>query len=200
MPPIMRLSKFLLKMLPRKKYKPKFNYDRYSLWVACSLGWLGEDPTGSLMTRLQGLGIVDAELYDINKFDIDKCLDHDLTVFDHVNIKSYLWVLGVYEFFRMYDQKLREKPELADEKATEYINKAKKELSRIRVPLAKLEPSNKFKNIDYAIPRLGGDEIQLGWSINDNEVIWYRDLSNLAIDALNQMRISRINRNLNNES
>ena len=182
----------------KKKYKPKFNAERYEQWVKCSIGWISTEPEGTLMTKLQGLGIIDAELYDINKFDIHQNLDYGLTVFDHVNIKSYLWVLGVYEFFRMFDQKLRENPDLADKKATELINKTKKELARIRVPLAKMEPSNKFTNIDYAIPKLGANEIQLGWIINENEIIWYRDLSNLAISALNQMRISRINKNISN--
>ncbi len=89
-------------MLNEKKYNPKFNAERYSQWVRISIGWISTDLSGGLMTRLQGLGILDAELYDINKFDIHQTLENDLTVFDHVNIKSYLWVLGVYEFFRMY--------------------------------------------------------------------------------------------------
>ena len=187
-------------MFFRKKYKPKFNYERYEEWVKCSIGWISVEPEGTLMTKLQGLGIIDAELYDINKLDIHHELNNGLTVFDHVNIKSYLWVLGVYEFFRMFDQKLRENPKLADNRATELINKAKKELARVRVPLAKMEPANKYKNTDFAVPKLGADNIQLGWNINENEVIWYRDLSNLAITALNQMRISRINENINNRA
>ncbi len=184
-------------MLNEKKYNPKFNAERYSQWVRISIGWISTDLSGGLMTRLQGLGILDAELYDINKFDIHQTLENDLTVFDHVNIKSYLWVLGVYEFFRMYDQKLKENPELVNKEVTEYVNSAKKEFSRIRVPLAKLEPSYKFRNVDYAIPKLGANDVQLGWTINDNEIIWYRDLSDLAINALTQIRIYRINKNLN---
>lgn len=185
-------------MQTSETYKSKFNYDRYSKWATCSIGWISEEQGGMLLTRLQGLGMIDAELYDINKFDISKTLDHDLSVFSYINIQSYLWVLGVYELFRMFDQSLREKPEKADEEVLTAVNTAKVVFSRIRVPLAKLEPSNKYKNQDYAVPKIGGNDVQIGWSINDNEIIWYRDLSNLALDTLGKIRSYRIRQNLNN--
>ena len=68
----------------------KFNYERYSLWVRSSMAWSRNEPTGVIMTRLQGLGIIDAELYDANKHVINNRLENDLTVFDLVNINSYL--------------------------------------------------------------------------------------------------------------
>ena len=49
-----------------------FNYERYSLWVRSSMAWSRNEPTGVIMTRIQGLGIIDAELYDINKHIINK--------------------------------------------------------------------------------------------------------------------------------
>lgn len=173
----------------------KFNYERYSLWVRSSMAWSRNEPTGVIMTRLQGLGIIDAELYDVNKHVINTKLENDLTVFDLVNINSYLWVLGVYEFFRMADQRIKEKPEIANENAASLINKAKTEFSRIRVPLAKLEPSNKFKNKDYPIPQLGANDDQLGWKINENEIIYYRELSDLVIYTLDGLRISNYQKN-----
>lgn len=173
----------------------KFNYERYSLWVRSSMAWSRNEPTGVIMTRLQGLGIIDAELYDVNKHIIDTILENDLTVFDVVNIKSYLWVLGVYEFFRMADQKIREKPEIANENASKLINKAKSEFSRLRVPLAKLESANNFKNVDYSIPQLGANDEQLGWQINDNKIIYYRELSDLAIHTLDGLRLSNYEKN-----
>ena len=173
----------------------KFNYERYSLWVRSSMAWSRNEPTGAIMTRLQGLGIIDAELYDVNKLIINTKLENDLTVFDLVNIKSYLWVLGVYEFFRMADQRIKENPEIANENASRLINKAKIEFSRLRVPLAKLEPSNKFKKMDYSIPQLGANDEQLGWKINDDEIIYYRELSDLAIFTLDGLRISNYRKN-----
>ncbi len=177
-----------------ENFKPKFNYERYEKWVKCSIGWLSIEPDGILTTRLQGLGIIDAELYDVNKFDIEKPLDNDLLAFDHINIKSYLWVLGVYEFFRTVHQRFRENPELSNEKTIEIITTTKRELARIRVPLAKLEPSNKYKKIDYAVPKLGASDTQIGWEINPTEIVWYRDLSDLAISTLNKIRSDKINR------
>lgn len=185
-------------MLTSEVYKSKFNHDRYSEWVKCSIGWISEEHYGTLMTRLQGLGIIDAELYDINKYDIEKSIDHDLLVYDYVNIQSYLWILGVYEFFRMFDQRLRENPRKADEELSKIVNNAKGEFARIRVPLAKLEPSHKFKGQDFAVPKLGGNDVQLGWSINENEIKWYRSLSDLALDTLIKIRAYRLRQNLKN--
>ena len=48
----------------------KFNQERWSKWVAASMAWSRNESTGVTMTRLQGLGIIDAELYDINGSDI----------------------------------------------------------------------------------------------------------------------------------
>jgi hypothetical protein len=104
-------------------------------------------------------------------------------------------VLGVYELFRMADQKIKENPEIANENASTQINKAKTEFSRIRVPLAKLEPSNKFKKSDYSLPQLGANKEQLGWKINDTEIIYYRNLSNLAIYTFDQLRLSNYQKN-----
>ena len=176
-------------------YKLKFNYDRYSLWVRSSMAWSRIEQTGVIMTRIQGLGIIDAELYDVNKHIIDKKLENDLTVFDVVNIKSYLWVLGVYEFFRMADQSIRSNPKIANEHASKRINDAKSEFSRLRIPLAKLEASNKFKNTDYSIPKLGANYEQLGWQINSDKIIYYRDLSDLAIITLDGLRVSNYQKN-----
>lgn len=173
----------------------KFNQERWSKWVSVSISWGRNDPTGVTMTRLQGLGILDAELYDVNQHDIKQKVDDLLTVFDHVNIKSYLWVLGVYEFFRMMDDKIRKDPTIANQKATLAINSTKKVFSRLRVPLAKLEESHKYAGMDYAVPKLGANSEQLGWQINDEEIIYYRYLSDLAIDTLNQLRLSNYEKN-----
>jgi len=128
----------------------KFNHDRYEEWVKVSLSWR-RDFDGVIFTRMQGLGIIDAELYCININDVHTVLDNGLTVFDHVNIKSYLWILGVYELFRMMDQKIKEDSEIADEDATALINHAKKEFERIRVPLAKFETARRFEG-DFSVP------------------------------------------------
>ncbi len=176
----------------------KFNYDRYSEWVKVSMSWLKNDPDGITFTRIQGLGIIDAELYDVNKNDIHEVLNDDLTVYDHVNIKSYLWILGVYELFRMMDQKIEEMPTIAEKDARDWIKKAKIEFERIRVPLAKMEKASRktFKDKDdYAVPKLGADDEQLGWQINEHEIIHYRHLSDLAISTLNQLRLSNYKKN-----
>jgi hypothetical protein len=54
------------------------------------MAWSRNEPTGVIMTRIQGLGIIDAVLYDVNSEIIHNKLENDLTVFDVVNIQSYL--------------------------------------------------------------------------------------------------------------
>jgi hypothetical protein len=105
----------------------KFNPERWSKWVSASMAWLRNDPDAVTFTRIQGFGVIDAELYDVNASDVKNKVNEFTTVYDHVNIKSYLWVLGVYEFFRMADEKIRKNPEIANEKATKAISHAKKE-------------------------------------------------------------------------
>jgi hypothetical protein len=173
----------------------KFNQERWSKWVSASMAWGRNDPDGVTVTRLQGLGILDAELYDINRYEVEKRQNGLLTVYDHANIKSYLWVLGVYEFFRMMDDKIRKNPAIANAKATQAISETKKVFARLRVPLAKLEESHKYKGKDYAVPKLGANEEQLAWQINDSEIIYYRGLSDLAIDTLNELRLSNYEQN-----
>lgn len=103
--------------------------------------------------------------------------------------------IRVYELFRMANQRIKASPEIANENASKQINMAKSEFSRLRVPLAKLEPSNKFRNIDYAIPQLGANDEQLGWKINENEIIYYRTISDLAVSTFNSLRLSNYRKN-----
>jgi hypothetical protein len=173
----------------------KFNWERWSKWVSASMAWGRNDPEKVTWTRIQGFGVIDAELYDVNASDVKNKVNEYTTVYDHINIKSYLWVLGVYEFFRMADERIRNNPEIANEKASKAIKRCKQEFARLRVPLAKHEASGNYKNIDYDVPHLGADGEQLGWQINDNEVIYYRYLSDLAIDTLNQLRLSNYEQN-----
>jgi len=171
----------------------KFDYSRYETWVTVSMRWMREEKDRVIPSRIQGLGLIDAKLYGINKYDIkdkqDKLVVDEFNIpnHDYVNINSYLWVIGVYELFRMIDQRLRENENLAQADSIKAINYAKKQFQRIRIPLAKLEPSKLFKNTDYDVPKLGADEHQLSWKVNDNLIIHYRDLSDLAISTLRKL-------------
>ncbi|HKC67925.1 MAG TPA: hypothetical protein VKG26_06820 [Bacteroidia bacterium] len=173
----------------------KFNADRWGKWVSASMAWGRNDPSGVTFTRIQGFGVIDAELYDVNASEVKNKVDEFTTVYDHINIKSYLWVIGVYEFFRMADQKIGENSDIANEKASKAIKHCKQEFARLRMPLAKFEASNKYANMDYDVPHLGANGEQLGWQINDNEIIYYRYLSDLALDTLNQLRLSNYEKN-----
>lgn len=173
----------------------KFNKDRYNLWVRYSSGFIHLDPKGSIFARMQGFGIIDAELYDINYYDRNIIVFEDISVFDYANIKGALWILGVYELLRVLNQRINENPNLVDEQAQTSIKYAKKLYSRVRIPLAKLEASRNSP-LDYDIPELVGNEDCIGWKLNESEVISYRDLSDAAIDAFKELVRSNIEKNL----
>jgi hypothetical protein len=173
----------------------KFNKERYHLWVRYSSGFMHLDPKGSIFARMQGFGIIDAELYDINYSDSKVVVFEDIYVFDYANIKGSLWVLGVYELLRVIDQRIRENPLLVDDKAKIAIKDAKNLFGRVRIPLAKLEASRNNPK-DYDIPELVGSSECIGWKMNDNEVIRYRDLSDSALNAFIEVVRSNISKNL----
>jgi hypothetical protein len=85
--------------------------------------------------------------------------------------RSYLWVLGAYEAIRTLDQRCREMGAAAEQRhrATSTL---KHLYERLRIPLAKLEPSKRHSATDYAFPRPGiDDERGIAWEVSKGVVI-----------------------------
>ncbi|HXP50898.1 MAG TPA: hypothetical protein VN922_13135 [Bacteroidia bacterium] len=171
-------------------YQKNEYYERYGKWVMVSFRMVRADKDRAIPSRVQGLGIIDAELYYIKKEDLLhpngklKVDENDIPYMDEINIKSYLWVLGVYELFRAFDQRLREDSSLATDEAILAVKGAKDSFARLRVPLAKLEPSKKYKGVDWDISKIGVYEDALAWKLNDNLIFRYTKLSDYALDVM----------------
>lgn len=170
---------------------------RYEEWIKCSTGWMHQLTNGIMVARLQGLGLFDSELYHINGNDLHKSYGEDFMSGTHISTKAYLTIIGFYEFFRTWDQMLDSHHDLK-----EITNRVKKLLNRLRVPLAKMEASSRYKNIDYCVPMFGCENGQICWKINDSETIFYRSLSDEVLNCLKEIRVHRIESNFNklNES
>ncbi|WP_146680418.1 hypothetical protein [Oceanococcus atlanticus] len=167
------------------------NQERYEDWVRVSFRWVRDtDRDKGLPHHIQMLGIVDAELRDIRIPDLfsqdGKPLEDDdgILKLERAQIKAHLWVLGAYELVRMISQRLRENPELAITESRTAIDRAKSDLSRVRIPLAKLEASKRNEKTDYQVAYAGIGPAGLAWKVADNTWVYQHDLSDSLWTAL----------------
>jgi len=89
-------------------------------------------------------------------------------------ILSYLWVLGAYELVRVINQRAHSK-KVDPFYKTRFpeIGSVKKLFERIRIPLAKLEASNRNRQTDFkiAIPILNFEMQSTAWVVAPNVAI-----------------------------
>lgn len=101
---------------------------------------------------------------------------------------SYLWVLGAYEAIRTIDQRFRELGDLGKNRK-EASAALKHYYERLRIPLAKLEPSNRHRATDYAFARPGiEDERGIAWEVAKDVVISRSQLSDEFLNFLEKLQ------------
>ena len=108
--------------------------------------------------------------------------------------RSYLWVLGAYEAIRTLDQRFREMKSaaLGRHRAT---NTLKHLFERLRVPLAKLEPSKRHIATDYSFPVPGIDnERGIAWEVSKGVVISRSQLSDEFLAILERLQNGSLNK------
>jgi hypothetical protein len=104
---------------------------------------------------------------------------------------SYLWVLGAYELVRSIDQRCRDNPPLLGNTANIKFAEIKHTFERLRVPLAKFEPSRRYKDTDSTIAwpvihkKLGSS-----WKVATDVVISRRELSDNLLNLLEETQIT----------
>ncbi|WP_285404890.1 hypothetical protein [Luteibacter sp. ME-Dv--P-043b] len=172
-------------------------YERYSEWVRFA-GFVIRRATGGLPHHLQLLGIVDAELRGIRR---EHLLGQDgrpledafgILMHERIIIQAHLWVLGVYEFIRMLDERLRDNPALATDASIAMITATKRQFSRLRVPLAKLEPESRHAKEDLVVPLPGMGPAGIAWQLNPDLMVYQEDLSDVLMDMLIALRPRQI--------
>ena len=179
------LSSILLNVSQRSQ---TMDEGRFHRWVYSAYALFHVVPY--MVSIVQGLGKLDAKLvredsdYLILTPKERKHPDVTSTVYERVTI-SYLWVLGAYEIIRALDQRFRKNPSLAKEAFRKRVNELKKKYARLRMPLAKLEPSNKYRNVDgpIAFPAMHKD-LGVSWQIADNTYINRQELSDEFLQFL----------------
>jgi hypothetical protein len=98
---------------------------------------------------------------------------------------SYFWVLGAYELVRVLNQRVRERDPFCT-KHFPRVKTLKLRFERIRIPLAKLEPSRRNKATDFriAVPVFNSESKSTDWIVAQNVAISRRELADELLDFL----------------
>jgi hypothetical protein len=102
-----------------------------------------------MIVPAQQLGRLDCRLVDESPTFLVEAenADRALAFQEHLTL-AYLWVLGGYELVRVVDQRYRDDPALAPEALRTRAKHVKKAFERVRIPLAKCEPSRVHRQTD----------------------------------------------------
>lgn len=169
------------------------DYSVYEKWVTKSFRWIREDKDSQIPHHVQMLGIIDAELRGIRKedlYDVNGQPKEDsdgILALERHQIKAHLWVLGAYELVRMISQRLREREDFAQPDSFEKVVEAKKLFERVRMPMAKLEPSKRHEKTDFEIAYAGIGPKGLGWKVAPETVIYQEELSEKLFEMFTYM-------------
>jgi len=165
---------------------------RFANWVKASHGLSKIEPF--MIPVAQGLGNLDAKLI----VEDDRYLKLPQTSRDTIEESmklterftlSYLWVLGTYELVRTLTQRCRENGNLLGENLVQEIIKLKQDIERLRIPLAKMEPSRQHRKTDapIAYPTIH-NEFGISWRVSQNTYITRREISDNFLSLLEQIR------------
>jgi hypothetical protein len=128
--------------------------NRIERWVNASLATVQFEQF--MIVVVQGLGRLDVSLLKDDQFFLSDFKKNKTSLAESLKLNeritlSYLWVLGGYELVRSICQRIKEKRNAFPEKVADSFEELKKEFTRLRVPLAKMEPASAYKNTDSHI-------------------------------------------------
>jgi hypothetical protein len=165
--------------------------DRNESWVRGSFALARHDQW--LVPVLQGLGRLDVRLIDederfLHLSDEERSTDAELIAFDELRTLSYLWVLGAYELIRTLHQRMRTSPRQVGTPAERAVGELKRTFNRLRVPLAKLEPSGSNpSDSPIAYPAIHPTK-GAAWQIARDTFVTRLELSGALLDLLEHLR------------
>ncbi len=141
------------------------------------------------MPTIQGLGRLDLDLIETDKKILQgirsessrSSIEFNLWLTERFT-QGYLWILGAYEAIRtlsqLADREALVNPTQANKEIAENIRTVKHFFERVRIPLAKMEPSKKHETTDFPIAYPILDTKRgIAWHISDSVVISRQELS-----------------------
>ena len=140
------------------------------------------------------LSSIDQDLYrrdqrhkELLRMGADAKLSEWLGIGDAIAL-SYLWVLAAYEAIRTIDQRLAELGPAATSRRRASAD-LKHKFERLRIPLAKLEPSKRNLTTDYSFPRPGFEDNRgIAWEVAPGESVSRSYLSDEFLSLLEAMK------------
>lgn len=165
---------------------------RYARWVSVSHSVDALEP--GLAVFIQGLGKIDAQLVfqdmSFKALPAEKrgTIQEATKLTDRLTM-SQLWVLGAYEVVRTLSQRSKEKPKAITKKLASRILTAKKAFERLRIPLAKFEPANRYKKTDFSVARPALHKEQgISWRVAQKAFVPRRRLSDSLFTLLSAIQ------------
>lgn len=107
--------------------------------------------------------------------------------------QSYLWVLGAYELVRTLTQRMKEGSEPVSKNVIDSFQSAKRRFTRLRIPLAKMEPASAHAAEDSHIAYPGvHQDYGVTWQLGPTTLISRRELSDSLLEALELARKDKL--------
>lgn len=159
-----------------------FDVERNKRWITASFGMMKFNQWA--MITVQGLGSLDAKLIKDDEGIVST--GHPKNPFqdlgEHIFI-SQLWVMGTYELIRTMSQDAREESSQLRPYLRE-INALKNKINRLRIPLAKMEASERNRD-DSPIAMPGYNTADgISWQLNHDFWITRKELSDETLTLL----------------
>ncbi len=145
-----------------------------------------------MVSTVQYLGRLDIKLTEDDKKFLSLSLKERGTIAESLKLTerltiSYLWILGVYELIRTIAQRSNN-TNLWNEALIQEIKEFKNDIARLRMPLAKMEPSEKH-NTDYAIayPYIHKTD-GISWRVSQDKYITRKEISENFLSLLEKIK------------
>ena len=165
------------------------DYSRLESWIKASR--FLETTELFMQIVLQWLGRLDCELIDEDERLLAGGLTNptrEQTIALNNNLpQSYLWVLGAYELIRTIDQRHREGTIKCSDVSAKELSAVKNKYERVRVPLAKMEPSYKHPTDSHIAYPIVDVKRGIGWQLNKDVVVTRRELSDGLLEILSRL-------------
>jgi len=147
---------------------------------------------------IQNLGRLDSKLISEDARFCSLSLDGRSTIEESAKLTdqilySYLWILGLYELVRTFDKRCGSLPEFLSVVLKSKVKALKHKIERLRIPLAKMEPSERHKNTDYPIayPAIH-KELGVSWQVAKDIYISRRELSDETLSLFEEINGSSL--------
>ena len=168
--------------------RPEVDKERLKRWIQASHCVGNIEPF--IIVFIQDLGRLDSRLILGDErlcrslIEGHTSIDEGLETTDHIML-SRLWVLGAYEVVRCLENKCRNNAELVGAELNCKLKELKHTYTRLRIPLAKLEPAESYKDIDspIAYPAIHKN-LGVSWQVAKDVYITRRELSDRLLCLL----------------